>query len=155
MSDLAAFLDTVWGTLEGGIRNPDAPLPVFATASGARIVVLRGFDKAERTLTFHTHTQSGKVADLIASPKAEVLVWDAAQSLQIRLSCTVSLSAASDALWADQGDGARQNYASGATPGSEIPGPGEGIGGGQDVHAKKTGDEQADHARGPTQPTDA
>lgn len=130
MSDLSAFLDTVWESLSAGMSDPDAParLPVLSTGSGARIVVLRGFDRVERTLTFYTHAQSAKVADLIASPRAEVLIWDAAHSLQIRLACTVSIAAASDALWAEQGDGARQNYASGATPGSEISAPGEGIG---------------------------
>lgn len=130
MSELADFLDTVWNTLAEGMTDPEAPahLPVFATASGARTVVLRGFDKAERTLSFYTHAQSSKVADLVAHPKAQVLVWDAAQSLQIRLSCTVHMAAASDALWAGQGDGARQNYAFGVAPGSEISAPGEGIG---------------------------
>ena len=134
MSELADFLERVWATLQQGVNAPDATarLPVLATGGpagpSARMVVLRGVDTQEKTLTFYTHSASGKTAELAATPRAEIVVWDADSSLQIRLTCDVSPSPASDELWRAQGEGARQNYASGAPPGTPIPAPGKDIG---------------------------
>lgn len=57
----------------------------------ARTVVLRHFDAGDRALRFHTDRRAGKVADLEASPRAAVHLYDPAAKLQFRLSGTATI----------------------------------------------------------------
>ncbi len=51
----------------------------------ARTVVLRKFDRKERSLLFYTHSDSPKVTELKKNPKASILGYNPQQNYQIRL----------------------------------------------------------------------
>jgi hypothetical protein len=102
MSDWWTQLDTlharVWDTLETGVAQRDAAarFMVLATAgqtggAEARMVVLRGMDRATARLFVHTDTLSAKVAELRADPRATLLVWDRTAQLQIRLKAEIGI----------------------------------------------------------------
>ena len=102
MSDWWTDLDTlyarVWDGLIDGVHRRDAAARFAALATAgqtggaeARMVVLRGADRTAAKLFIHTDTLSAKVAELRADPRATLLVWDAADHLQIRLKGEVGI----------------------------------------------------------------
>lgn len=126
---LEGTLDQVWQRLGRGVADRRAPArhPVLATAGAeggeARVVVLRGLDRAAGTLEIHTDTASGKVADLRANPGATLLVWDEKAKLQIRLRVTIAIAEADPAAWARVPDTARGVYGGTPPPGTPITAP--------------------------------
>ncbi|MBI1418848.1 MAG: pyridoxamine 5'-phosphate oxidase [Limimaricola sp.] len=129
---LADLLDLAWQRLALGVadRNAPARYPVLATlgADGwpaARTVVLRAAQRIAGVLEIHTDTRSAKVASLHADPRAEIVIWDPAVALQMRLRAEVAVLTGSAAApaWADVPDVARGNYGSLPAPGTPIPTP--------------------------------
>lgn len=129
MSELSATLDKAWALLTQGITDRGAPArhPVLATASAdgaeARILVLRGADRAAATVTLFTDAATSKVAELQADPRATLLVWDPSQRLQIRLRATITMRAGHPEEWAALSDGARAVYGGDPAPGHTIREP--------------------------------
>lgn len=126
---LSAFLDEAWQRLSRGVadRRAGARHPVLATAGAqgpeARMVVLRGADRAAARLTIHTDAASGKVAELRADPRATLLVWEPRAQLQIRMRATALLRPGSADEWARVPEGARRVYGGTPAPGTPIPAP--------------------------------
>jgi pyridoxamine 5'-phosphate oxidase len=130
LKTLNGTLAAVWSRLEAGATDTNAPanLPVLATSSAksgpaARIVVLRGVDRAASMLTMFTHAGATKVADLKNDERAELLIWDAPERFQIRLSVTIELIEVDAATWQLLGPGTRLNYAVDPSPGTPIDKP--------------------------------
>ena len=129
LTDLNGTLCDVWARLESGVVVPGSPanLPVLATASpsggAARIVVLRGVDRSAQTLWFYSHAAASKVADLKANSRAELLIWDPRDRLQIRLGVSIDLGTVSADVWDGLGPGTRLNYATDPLPGTKIDDP--------------------------------
>ena len=113
-----------------GVADRRAPArhPVLATVGSngaeARVVVLRAADREAETLTIHTDSASGKVAELRETPGAALLVWDAEAKLQIRLRATVDILMGDAETFARLPDAARANYGGTPAPGTPIPDPG-------------------------------
>ncbi|MGF1445591.1 MAG: pyridoxamine 5'-phosphate oxidase family protein [Pikeienuella sp.] len=125
-------LDAVWVRLQRGVTDRAAPArhPVLATTgrhgfAEARLVVLRGADRRRGRLEVHTDRASAKVVELVASPGATLLVWDAAAQLQIRLRAWVEVldPEACAAAWALVPDQARAQYGGEPLPGRPIAAP--------------------------------
>ncbi len=121
-----------WDRLAEGAADGHAPARVVALASTgrdggprARMVVLRRADRARAVLDVHCDTASAKVAELQADARAAILLWLAADSLQIRLHVrvTVLTGAAVDAIWAAVPATARVNYGGIPLPGDPLDGP--------------------------------
>lgn len=123
MSDWFETLDglhsRVWEMLDEGADDPQSAFHTAALATRglggaaeARMVVLRGASAADATLEIHTDRASRKVDELQASPKATLLFWDPAQSLQIRARVDVeSLTGpALDDRWNALSKAAARNY---------------------------------------------
>lgn len=130
LNDLAAFLDLGWHCLARGVTDPLAAArhPVLATVSPegrpeARTVVLRGADRATGRVELHTDGGSSKIASLRASPHAQLMVWDDAPMLQIRLSTAVEMRSGTAVAreWTRIPDGSRMAYGAAPTPGTPIP----------------------------------
>lgn len=130
MSDWWTDLDTlysrVWDTLVKGVhvRHAAARHVALATAgqtggAEARMVVLRGADRAAGKLYVHTDTMSAKVAELRADPRATLLVWDAQAHLQIRLKCEVGIDTGDCVApaWRRIPEPSRRVYGNGDEPG--------------------------------------
>lgn len=122
-------LNDVWQRLGRGVADRRAPArhPVLATCGAdgaeARVVVLRGADRADATLEVHTDTASAKVAELREHPNATLLIWDQKARLQIRVRVAVAIAEADPIVWARVPDTARGVYGGMPQPGTPINAP--------------------------------
>lgn len=126
---LSGLLDRVWDTLKQGVADAEhaARLPTLATTSPAglpeaRTVVLRSADQEQGEVTFHTDLYSDKIKSLTERPLAALHIWDASQSLQIRLQADVAIQTGINTrpLWDEIPDHARQSYGVSPPPGTPI-----------------------------------
>ena len=111
--------------LEEAAKNPSSPLrkPALATvsASGApavRTVILRSADLAARRLGIFTDARSRKVADLEAEPRAELLFFDPACDIQLRLAGRAEIRIGDEAAWESAAPPSRRAYLVTAPPGT-------------------------------------
>ena len=130
MSDPRDLWDGLWARLEDGVASADAPARTLALASArtggcvaARMVILRGSDRAAPNMTIFTNAGSEKVTELRDEPRAEILLWDAGTSFQARLPVTVDMAAGSRELWEALSPGQQLNYVPTPPPGSAIEAP--------------------------------
>ncbi|MEM7228800.1 MAG: pyridoxamine 5'-phosphate oxidase family protein [Planctomycetota bacterium] len=93
-----AILDDIWMRLECGStdRRHAFHLPTIASVTpegipDARIVVLRGADRASRTIRCHTDLRAPKVAQLRANPHAAWTWYDPSERVQVRAMSTVDV----------------------------------------------------------------
>ncbi|RVT86860.1 pyridoxamine 5'-phosphate oxidase [Rhodobacteraceae bacterium CCMM004] len=131
-ADLAATWAAAWEMLETGVREAEAPARLTVLATGAqggggaaRMVVLRGADRAAGTLEIHTDARSGKIAELRAAPRATLVFWDPGRGLQLRAVADVAIldGAATAERWARMPEAARSNYGGAPPPGTPIASP--------------------------------
>ena len=64
---------------------------VAASGPDQRTVVLRSFDPAAGTISFHTDIRSSKVAQLAACPQVSLHWYDPAARVQLRISATAAV----------------------------------------------------------------
>lgn len=134
-NDLATTLKFAWQMIGRGVQDRRSAFhtPVMATQSvdgpQARVLVLRAFDVAPRTLTFHTDTRSAKLLDLDADPRVALTFYDAARKVQVRINGTCAVHAG-DALshqrWAAARPSSLRCFA-GAQPGAVSAVPTSGL----------------------------
>lgn len=132
-NDLGASLAQVWSLLERGAADRRSPFhtPVIATVSpegepAVRVMVLRGVDRAARTLRVHTDVRSQKLAHLRAQSRAGVIVYDARAKIQVRLSALATIhtqDAVAGAGWAASRPQSRLCYEQDVAPGLPIAHP--------------------------------
>ncbi len=130
--DLDGLLEAAWAYFEAGANDPGAPARflAFATAgqtggAEARMVVLRGADRARAELIVHTDTLSAKVAELRADPRASLLMWDPGAKLQVRAKAEVGIDtgAVVSPDWDRIPHRARRVYGNEPEPGGVMHGP--------------------------------
>ena len=82
----------IWSLLDSGLKNRNAPfhIPVFICGfkdkSDGRIVVLRGVDKSNKKIRFHTDVRSNKIKFLKSNSSGTLLFYDKAEKVQLRIS---------------------------------------------------------------------
>lgn len=133
MSDPFAHLETlwshVWDRLERGAAKSDDPFrfvtlaTIGADGPEARTVGLRGAARGARTVEVHSDMRTGKVRALERDPRAEMLLWDAATQVQLRLAVRMTLVPADADRWARVPPTARQNYGTDPAPGTPVRAP--------------------------------
>jgi pyridoxine/pyridoxamine 5'-phosphate oxidase len=131
--DLDACLAEAFQLFAGGVsdRRSAFRTPTLATIAidgtpSARVVVLRGFDAAQRVARIHTDARSSKVAELAREPRVALTGYDAAAKVQIRLSGIASVHAddeTADAAWTASAPMSRACYAIGTAPGTPVEAP--------------------------------
>lgn len=127
--DLPSTLDQVWSLCEDGQSNRTSAFrtPVLATNApdgpSMRSVVLRGVDRTAQQLTSYTDTRSSKVDHLRADPRCALHFWDAAASLQVRITAraTVAEGDVLTPLWNTLPSHARALYGGSPAPGATMP----------------------------------
>jgi pyridoxamine 5'-phosphate oxidase len=131
-----SFFEAVRLLKDGAInRRARAHTPVVATidANGCpsqRTLILRQMDIENRRLRFHTDTRSAKVAPLIGSSAASVLVYDPEAKIQLRLRGMARIQrdgAAADDAWEQSTLFARRCYMAEVPPGQVSPIPTSGL----------------------------
>lgn len=128
--DLDLSLAESWRVLDDGVGNAANAFhqPVLATtaldgAADARVVVLRGVNRAERTLRFNSDARTGKLAELASDPRAMVVAYDHSNKVQLRLTGRIVVHHG-DALalgaWAETRKYSRHAYRVAQPPGSAL-----------------------------------
>lgn len=134
-NDLAATLKFAWQMVGRGVQDRRSAFhtPLLATHSAdgpqARVLVLRAFDVATRTLTFHTDTRSAKLPELEHDNRVAITFYDAARKVQLRLNGMASVhanNAISHQRWAAARPSSLRCYL-GAQPGAASQEPTSGL----------------------------
>ncbi|MGF3022804.1 pyridoxamine 5'-phosphate oxidase family protein [Methylobacterium aquaticum] len=128
--DLAGCLAEAWRRLEEGAAHQSGfHAPALATigrdgAPRLRTVVLRGVDRASRTLRVHCDARSDKAAEIAADPRVALHVYDAAAKIQVRIEGRARLhgqDALARAAWAASRPMSRVCYGTVPGPGTPLP----------------------------------
>jgi pyridoxine/pyridoxamine 5'-phosphate oxidase len=132
---LDAALDAALTILSIGAADRRSPFHTMTVATvredgspSARTVVLRSFDRAKRTLSFHCDARTRKFAELKRSPRFAAHFYDAGAKLQLRLDCEAALHSndtVSEQAWAVSQPMSRECYRQAAAPGSALDDPAE------------------------------
>ena len=135
-NDLDKVYSKIWKLLNSGLQNRDAPfhIPVFICAnknkSDGRIVVLRGIDKKEKKIWFHSDIRSNKVKILKTNPEAMFLFYDKSEKVQLRIRGHAKINYQNNVTkksWKVTAHMSRQCYLGDKAPGLEISAPSSGL----------------------------
>ena len=106
--------------------------PVLSTFSdskiNSRVIVLRGFDPAKRTLRIHTDSRSRKIKDVSENSDATLLGYDPGLKIQLKLHGSIDThyqDNIADLAWRDSQEMSKVCYSVSGSPGKEIDDPGE------------------------------
>ncbi len=121
--------DAAWSMFDAGVSSSEHAfhLPCIASTRNGRprvrTVVLRGANRNDRMLSFHTDARSSKMADLAQSPIIEWLFYDATARVQLRVITEATVHQtdrfASEA-WAAVQPYSRRCYLGRNTPGESL-----------------------------------
>ena len=130
---LEAVEDAAWTLLVRGVHDRKHAFHQATVATvdshgapRARTVVLRGADRAERVLRFHTDTRSGKYAELGARPDCAMHFYDHGAKIQIRARGRAVLHVTDDltaSLWNAMRDTSKECYRQPVGPGEALDDP--------------------------------
>ena len=88
----------IWNLLENGLANRDDSfhIPVLICGENknfdGRIVVLRGVDKKNKVLWFHSDIRSNKIKVLKNNPIANILFYNKKEKIQLRVSGQIKIN---------------------------------------------------------------
>ena len=126
----------IWELLKTGLSNRDLPfhIPVFicgqdSNADG-RMVVLRGLNKKDKNLWFHTDIRSKKIRILKTNPIASLLFYDKEEKVQLRITGKAKINYQNNIAeisWNKTTHMSRQCYLGNKAPGSESLTPTSGL----------------------------
>ena len=126
-NDLDKVYLKIWDLLNSGLLNRDSEfhLPVFICGEGkafdGRTVVLRGIDKKDKILWFHTDIRSKKIKTLKINPSSSFLFYDKKEKIQLRIFGKSKINYQNDITkksWEKTIHMSRQCYLGKKTPGS-------------------------------------
>ncbi len=118
----------VWELLKSGLSNRNLPfhIPVFICGHGSnvngRMVVLRGINKKNKNLWFHTDIRSKKIITLKNNPAASLLFYDKEEKIQLRIAGKAKINyqnSITKRSWNKTTHMSRQCYLGDETPGTE------------------------------------
>ena len=126
----------IWELLKTGLLNRNLPfhIPVFicgldSNADG-RMVVLRGINKKDKNLWFHTDIRSKKIRILKANPIASLLFYDKDEKIQLRITGKIKINyqnSIAQKSWNKTTHMSRQCYLGNEAPGSDTLSPTSGL----------------------------
>ena len=135
-NDLDKIYLKIWDLLKIGLQNRNLPfhIPVFicgdSNKSDGRIVVLRGINKEEKKIWFHSDIRSNKVKNLKLNSKATFLFYDKNEKIQLRISGNTKINYQNHITrmsWEKTAHMSRQCYLGDKAPGSDTPEPTSGL----------------------------
>ena len=135
-NDLDKIYLKIWDFLNLGLldRDSECHLPVFICGEGktfdGRTVVLRGIDKKNKILWFHTDIRSKKIKILKINPNGSFLFYDKKEKIQLRIKveCTVHHNnETTKESWSKTGHISRKCYLVDNGPGTISPSPTSGL----------------------------
>lgn len=136
-AETAEILESGWSLLEAGAANRRAMMhtPVVASLNhdghpDQRVLVLRGVERRERLLRFHTDARSPKVGQIGSGRPVHVLAYEADARVQLRMSGHGWIAGdgpETEKAWEDSTLFARRCYLSREGPGSDSAVPTSGL----------------------------
>ena len=126
-NSLDKIYEKILNLLDAGLSNRDNPfhIPIFICGDkksfDGRIIVLRGFDKKNKNLYFHTDIRSHKIKILKSNPSAKFLFYDKKEKIQLRVSCETKIhyqNSKTNESWKKTAHMSRQCYLGSQAPGS-------------------------------------
>ena len=127
----------IWDLLKAGLSNRDAPfhIPVFIcghdTNIDGRMVVLRGINKKDKNLWFHSDIRSKKIKSLKTKPISSLLFYDKEEKIQLRIAGKTKINYQNNITkksWNSTAHMSRQCYLGNESTGSESLLPTSGLG---------------------------
>ena len=135
-NDLDKIYLKIWDLLKIGLQNRNLPfhIPVFicgdSNKSDGRIVVLRGINKEEKKIWFHSDIRSNKVKNLKLNSKATFLFYDKNEKIQLRLYGKSEINyqnLVTKKSWEKTAHMSRQCYLGDKPPGTDVSIPTSGL----------------------------
>ena len=135
-NDLDKIYLKIWDLLKIGLQNRNLPfhIPVFicgdSNKSDGRIVVLRGINKEEKKIWFHSDIRSNKVKNLKLNSKATFLFYDKNEKIQLRIYGNTKINYQNHITkksWEKTAHMSRQCYLGNEAPGSDVSLPASGL----------------------------
>ena len=135
-NDLDKIYSKIWDLLISGLKNRNAPfhIPVFICGNknkpDGRIVVLRGVDKKEKKIWFHSDIRSNKIKILKSNSEAALLFYDKSEKIQLRICGNAKINYKNDISkksWDKTAHLSRQCYLGDVPPGSDSLNPSSGL----------------------------
>ena len=126
----------IWNMLENAIlnRKSDFRTPIFISSNNdepdGRVVVLRGADKNQYSLSFHSDYRSNKVNLLMQNPKGALVFYDKKEKIQLRIKVECSINFKnniSKKAWEKTQQISRKCYLASLAPGTKLEEPGSSI----------------------------
>ena len=126
----------IWKLLEIGLSNRNDPfhLPAFICSNqnsvSGKIVVLRGVNKENKNLWFHTDVRSNKIKILKKNPSASFLFYNKSEKVQLRVSVNIIINYKNNFTnqsWKKTAHMSRQCYLGEISPGTEALEPTSGL----------------------------
>lgn len=126
----------IWSMLEDAVinRKSDFRTPIFISSNNdepdGRVVVLRGADKNQYSLSFHSDYRSNKVNLLKDNPKGALVFYDKKEKIQLRIKvdCTINFkNNISKNAWKKTQQISRKCYLASLAPGTKLEKPGSSI----------------------------
>ena len=125
--DLLEIETACWNLLTASVgdRTADWRLPVLGTISAngprQRTVVLRGIDRDNRSLLFHSDIRARKISDITTTPNASLLFYD--RQLQVQLSVSAKATVhqtdqVAEQLWKSESTASLRGYLAPFAPGT-------------------------------------
>ena len=135
-NDLEKVYTKIWELLESGLKRRDVPfhIPTFICGDkkkfDGRIVVLRGIDKEEKKIWFHSDIRSNKIKILKSNSKSNLLFYDKSEKIQLRITGQAKINHLNDITkkaWKNTVHMSRQCYLGNKAPGSNAKIPTSGL----------------------------
>ena len=135
-NDLEKVYSKIWSLLHLGLQNRNTPfhIPVFICGKenniDGRIIVLRGIDKKEKKVWFHTDIRSKKIKILKNNPNATLLFYDKAEKIQLRICVNTKINYKNNICkkaWNKTVHMSRQCYLGDKSPGTTVNIPTSGL----------------------------
>ena len=126
----------IWSMLEDAVlnRKSDFRTPIFISSNNdepdGRVVVLRGADKNQYSLSFHSDYRSNKVNLLMQNPKGALVFYDKKEKIQLRIKVECSINFKnniSKKAWEKTQQISRKCYLASLAPGTKLEEPGSSI----------------------------
>ena len=135
-NDLDKIYLKIWDLLDEGLANRDASfhIPVFICGDQSkfdgRIVVLRGIDKKEKKIWFHSDIRSNKIKNLKSNSQGCLLFYDKIEKIQLRICGSTNINYKNEVTkksWKKTAHMSRQCYLGNKAPGSNALHPTSGL----------------------------
>tara|TARA_B110000438_G_C15805260_1_gene647005 strand:+ start:274 stop:888 length:615 start_codon:yes stop_codon:yes gene_type:complete len=135
-NNLDKTLIKIWDLLEEGLKNRDNSfhIPVFICGAhndcDGRIIVLRGIDKKNKSMHFHSDIRSNKIKTLKSNPIGTFLFYDKKEKIQLRILCNIKIhyeNSKTKQSWEKTAHMSRQCYLGTSAPGLVSSEPSSGL----------------------------